>query len=336
MTDQEIRLLPLSKLAHGSEADLFALLTSKQPAVTRENKPYWKVAFRDAEREVAFPIWGDSPLAEACATEWEPGQFYKLRALYRETQFGPQLDIQRIRPVQESDRADGFDPTMCLACSPFDPAEMWQELVELLAEHIDDGPLLALLMHLLEENRELFCTMPAARRNHHAYAAGLLEHVLSVTKTCLFLAEKYAAHYPEMRPPIDVRLVLAGAVLHDIGKLREYQCGPQGAEYAPEGHLVGHILQGRDMLREAAAVHPIDAEMLLRLEHVIVSHHRLKEYGSPKPPMTPEAMLVHYADDIDARMSMIHTILRDDPLRGPITGGRNVLGHSLFRGEAVE
>ena len=121
---------------------------------------------------------------------------------------------------------------------------------------------------------------------------------MSVTRTCVYLADKYAEYYPEMKPPLDKDLVVAGGILHDIGKLREMEQRPEGAGHTPEGSLIGHILLGRDMVREAAAAMkgapPLDAETLLRLEHVIIAHQRLPEWGSPKPPMTPEALLVHY------------------------------------------
>jgi 3'-5' exoribonuclease len=135
-----------------------------------------------------------------------------------------------------------------------------------------------------------------------------------------------------MTPPLDVGLVTAGAILHDIGKLRELRVSPVGAEYTAAGSLVGHILQGRDMIREAAREldEPLDDETLLRLEHIIISHQRLPEWGSPKPPMTIEALLVHYADDTDAKLQMMMTILAEGD--EPVTNRRNVLGQPLYRG----
>ena len=106
-----------------------------------------------------------------------------------------------------------------------------------------------------------------------------------------------------------------------------------GAEYTVPGTLIGHILQGRDMLREAAAEHPIHPEKLLRLEHIIVSHQRLPEWGAPKPPMFPEALLVHYADDIDAKLQMMLEAMAADPTEGPMTSNRNPLRQKIYRGE---
>ena len=102
--------------------------------------------------------------------------------------------------------------------------------------------------------------------------------------------------------------------------------------YTAEGSLIGHMLQGRDMVREAAAAVDLDPETLLRLEHLVIAHQRLPEWGSPKPPMTPEALIVHYADDLDAKYHMMYAILRDDATAGPLSSKKNVLMHQVFRG----
>ncbi|MGD9126590.1 MAG: HD domain-containing protein, partial [Planctomycetia bacterium] len=260
-------IIQLCDMKDGENGDFFALLTSKEQLTTREGKPYFRVGFRDGEREVNFPIWSDAPWAAECKDEWTPGCFYKIRATYRETNYGPQLDIQRIREINDDDLTDGFDPGMCLPRSRFEPQSMYDELLTLVREHVENGPLRTLVETILQENRESMLTSPAARGNHHAYQAGLLEHTLSVTRTCVYLAQKYSEYYPEMSPPLDRSLVVAGAVLHDIGKLRELEAGPVATQYTAEGELVGHILQGRDMVREAAAeIKGLDPEVRLRLE----------------------------------------------------------------------
>lgn len=333
MSTRPVTIVALADMVHGQEADLFVLLKSKDELKTRDGKAYFKVTLRDARREVSFPIWSDSPWAEECRQQWTPGVFYKLRATYRDTTYGPQLDIRKIREVTDADKADGFDPGLFVAQSRFDPATMFAELRAIAAE-ITNPALATLVLALLDENRESLLTLPAATRNHHAYYAGYLEHVLSVTRTAVYLADKYIEYYPDMRPPLDRDLVVAGAILHDIGKLREIAWQPEGAEYTAAGRLVGHILQGRDIVREAAARYPLEGDLLLRLEHIIIAHQRLPEWGSPKPPMTPEALLVHYADDIDAKMNMMYTTLRDDTTPGPLTSKKNQLFQHIYRGLA--
>jgi 3'-5' exoribonuclease len=327
-----VSIVALSEMSPGQEGDLFVLMTSKEELTTKTGSPYFKVSFRDARREVSFPIWENSPWAVDCRDNWTPGAFYKLRAVYRETSYGPQLEIRKIREVTDADAADGFDPTMCQPQSRFQPAEMFDELLAIAREHIDRAPLRGLVESILTANRTALLTCPAARRHHHAFVGGLLEHTLSVTRSCVFLAEKYAAHYPEMQPPLDRGLVVAGAILHDIGKVRELEQQPEGTSYTAEGSLVGHMLLGRDMVREAAAGVELEAETRLRLEHLVIAHQRLPEWGSPKPPMTPEALIVHYADDLDAKYNMMATILRDDNSPGPLTSKKNVLMQQVFRG----
>jgi len=338
MGTRSIEVVALAEMAHGQEADLFALMTTKEELTTRDGKPYFKVGFRDARREVSFPIWGDSPWAEECRRQWTPGAAYKLRAVFRDTNYGPQLDIRKIREVAEPDHADGYDPAMFLPQSRFDPVAMFDELLALAQSEISDAALSRLTVSLLTENREALLSLPAATRNHHAFAGGFLEHVLSATRTAVYLAKKYDDYYPDLQPRLNRSLVVAGTILHDIGKLRELEWKPEGAAYTSAGALVGHILQGRDLVREAAARQaaagaPLDAEILLRLEHIIVSHQRLPEWGSPKPPMTPEALLVHYADDLDAKFHMVYLALRDDATAGPLTSKKNVLMQQFYRGE---
>ncbi|MDH3719154.1 MAG: HD domain-containing protein [Planctomycetota bacterium] len=333
MPAKTIPMLLLSEMVDGQVGDMFLLMTSKEASTTRDGRPYYKVAFRDAGREVNFPIWEDSALISACRDQWEPGTFYKVRARYVETTYGPQLEIEKIRPVQPQDESDGFDPLMCTPQSRYDPDEMYAELVHLVRHHVTDESLCRLVLEVLEDNRKAFMKFPAASHNHHAYAAGLLEHTLSVTRSCVFLAKKYDEYYDDLQPPLRKDLVVAGAVLHDIGKLQEYDLKPQGAEYSVTGNLIGHVLLGRDMVRQSPAARDVDPDTLVRLEHIIVSHQRLPEWGAPKPPMTPEAMIIHFADDLDAKYHMLYAAIRDDPTDGPMTSTRNALRQRLYRGE---
>lgn len=332
MATSAIPILPLADMEDGQEADVFVVMTSKVELRTRDNKPYFKVGFRDHRREVVFPIWGDSTWADDCRRNWTPGAYYKIRATYRESVYGPQLEIRKIREVTPADAEDGFDPADFLPQSRFDPQAMFDELRTLASDHIEHSGLRQLVFDILDANRAALLVLPAARRNHHAFAGGLLEHVLSVTRTCAYLAARYDDYYPELEPRLDRGLVVAGAILHDIGKLRELQWQPEGPAYTAAGNLIGHILQGRDLLREAAAGRGLPEDLLLRLEHIIVSHQRLPEWGSPKPPMTPEALIVHYADDLDARYHMAVAALRDDKTAGIVTGKNNPLGQVFYRG----
>ncbi len=334
--DDAARIVALGDLEPGASGDCFALLAVKQRATTRDGKPYYRVTFRDRLRAATAMIWHDSPLFAECERDWCTGRCYKLRCRYLESQYGPQLDLERIRETNDGDAQAGFDESEFFESSRFHPEEMYGELLELVDAHVADAPLRDLVRGILEEHGEAIRIFPAASRNHHAFRSGFLEHVLSVTRTALSLAEKYAGHYPEMHPPLDVGLVVAGAVLHDIGKLWELDAQPAGADYTARGTLVGHVLLGRDLVRDKAAeMGTIDDETLLRLEHVILAHQGAPEHGSPVQPHTPEALLVHYADEIDARFQMMARALEHPPHDGEeFTGRENPLRRPIFRGLA--
>ncbi len=195
--------------------------------------------------------------------------------------------------MENGDEKDGFDPLMCQPVSRFDPIEMFAEMMNIVESRIADKALRKLVSDILEQNREQLLLLPAAKKNHHACVSGYLEHVLNVVRTCCHLADKYGELYDDLDPPLNKDITIAGAVLHDIGKLRELAVGPAGADYTAEGCLIGHVLQGRDIVREAAAGRKIDPETLLRLEHVIISHHRLA--GVWRPQAADDARSHHRA-----------------------------------------
>ena len=330
----ELRIVKLADLKTGVLADCFVLLAAKDRATTRDGKPYYRVTFRDAGRSLVAMVWSDTPWFEGCEGSWKIGACYKLRCRCVESQFGLQLELDRIRLVEEADRKDGFEEAALVKSTRFDVEAMFAELLTVARERISPDALSRLVVGILEEHAEAIKRAPAAQKNHHAYAGGYLEHVLSVTRNAVFLAEKYLADYPNMRPPLSTGLVFAGAILHDVGKLIELEFRMEGTRRTPEGQLIGHVLLGRDMVRERGKQIPeLDRETLLRLEHIIVAHQNLPEWGSPIPPHTPEALLVYFADDLDAKFHMLAATLegasadddeftpRDNPLRRGIFRG---------------
>ncbi len=327
-------LRKLGELDPGDFADFFALLAARDAGTTRDGKPYYRLAFRDAARSATAMIWHDSEWYADCDSAWKPGDFFKIRGRYIENKFGSQIELEQLRGVTGDDAKAGFDPGEFFAASRFNPQQMFDELVALAEQHILDVPLRTLAIGILRTHRDVLLLLPGATRNHHAFRGGFLEHVLSVTRTAVYLVDKYREAYPQLDPPLSKNLVVAGAILHDIGKVRELDPDHTGAHYTPEGRLVGHILLGRDIVRDGAReVEGIDPEMLLRLEHIIVAHQNLPEWGSPVSPHTPEALLVHYADDIDAKFEMMVGALGEKPLAGdPFSSKNNPLRRRIFRG----
>ena len=330
--------LKLSEMAVNQSGDVYALLDKRTQATTKDGKPYFRVEFRDAVRTVTVMVWHGTPHFADCESKWEEGVFYKLRGRYFENQYGPNLELDRIRAIDQTDTEAGFRESDYLPSSRFDPEVMWGELHAIFEEHISEEPLRELIKQVFATHSEAARAFPAASRNHHAYRHGYLEHTLSVTKTAVHLADKYLAYYPGMDPPLSKSLVVAGAAVHDIGKVRELDGRPTGANYTAEGRLVGHILIGRDLIREAARDVPnLNPDTLLRLEHIIISHQNLPEWGSPIAPHTPEALLVHYCDDIDAKYHMLAALLEQPNTDGDeFTSRRNPMGRMIYRGGAKQ
>jgi 3'-5' exoribonuclease len=320
-------------MVNGQFGDTYGLLAAKDEAKTRDGKPYFRVTFKDAKRSAVSMIWSDHELFAPCQN-WVIGQFFKLRCKFEESSFGAQLDIDRIREVVDADRDHGFDPDRFYAVSRFDRDEMFAELRAIVEEHATEPAVQELILLMLNENAEPIKQHSAAARNHHAFVGGYLEHTLSVTRTALYLADKYKAYYPDMKPPLSKSLVIAGAVLHDIGKLYELEFKDEGWVYTAKGRLVGHILIGRDMVREASArVASMDEETQLRIEHMVISHQNLPEWGSPIAPHTPEALLVHYCDDMDAKFHELAMQLEMTwPADAEFTSRKNPLRRQIFLG----
>jgi 3'-5' exoribonuclease len=337
MSKAKPTLVRLADLKPGDGGDFYALLAEKIRAARRDGKPYYTCRFRDARRTVAFMVWGDGPWFTNCEQDWEEGQFYKIRGTYEEhAVYGPQLELANIRPVTEGDRDDGFDPLDFVESSRFNVEAMYQDLWNLAETHLQDVPLRRLVMTLLERHSKALKAAPATLKHFYPFAGGLLEHILSVTRTALHLADKYAGHYPELQPPLNRDLVLAGAILHDIGRVAEFGDDPVNVQRTVQGHLVGHLVLGRDLVRDTAReLGDVNPDLQQMLEHLILSHLALPEWGSPRLPLIPECIILHHADDLDAKMEMYARCLSRDKEPGPFTARDPVLGRQLYKGRTV-
>ena len=305
MAGTETAVVRLSDLEDGQEAECFAVLVSKTPGTTKKDEPFVRCLFRDKRERRECLLWHDSRFLKQ-AQGWPDGTAYRLRARGKlSPKFGMQIEILTIRPAVVADAEDGYDFYDLVESSDQDPEQNFRKILECVERCIEELPLRRLVTELLKDNADLFKKMPAATSFHHGYTAGLLEHVWSMTRCAEFLARHYANYYKDLNPPLNKGVVIAATVLHDIGKLRELEYHPVEAKYTVEGSLIGHVLIGRDMVRQQASqIDGFPQETLLLLEHAILSHHGRKEYGAPILPQTLEALLVSYVDDLDAKMNV--------------------------------
>jgi 3'-5' exoribonuclease len=277
------------------------------------------VVLSDKSGEMLARVWEN---AEDLAEKFDVGDVVKVIADVELYQNRPQMVIQRLREAQANEyRVDDFVRT---ANRPI--AEMVQDLQNHLASV--ENPFLAQLLHYFFSDSHLlsaYAHAPAARQVHHAYLGGLLEHVLEI----IILAQPLLQLYPE----IDRDLLLAGILLHDIGKVQEFRIEPS-IEYTNEGRLLGHVVIGLQMVELAIQQIPdFPSELRLRVEHMIASHHGRYEWGSPRRPKTLEAMALHQLEDLSAQVSRFreHLLERADA-SGEWTEYDRSLGRSLYLG----
>ena len=216
-----------------------------------------------------------------------------------------ELTVTAIQPVEIGDD----DLELFIPASPRDRGVMGKEL-DLLVESVGDRPLRVLLQRMTGRTTAVgkqYRLHPAAKKNHHAYLGGLMEHSLSVARA----ADGLCAHYQKQGARLDRDVLVTAGLLHDVGKVRELSAG-RAISYTDEGHLLGHILIGLQMVaREAEQIPGIDPQRLLHLQHLIASHQGRHEWASPKVPQTLEALILHYADDLDSKMNPAITLLQD-------------------------
>lgn len=296
----------LSDLVDGLEAECFAALVKKTRGETYKGERYIKCLFRDKRTTLEAPIWADSRFLKQ-AEAWTEGIAYRLhvRAALK-ARYGMQLEILNIRPAGPEDAADGYDFFDLVESTDFDPEVLYRTVCTCIDRYIEQPHLKRLVLEILAEHAELFKKMPAAMNFHHGYTGGLLEHVWSMTRISGFVADHYAKYYAGLNPPLDKGVIVAAAILHDIGKLRELEYHPVEAKYTKVGHLIGHVQMGRDLVREVAGrIDGFPEETLLCLEHAILAHHGKREFGAPILPQTLEALIVSFVDDLDAKVNMV-------------------------------
>jgi 3'-5' exoribonuclease len=296
------------------------LVCSKEIRHNKKGDPY--LSLRLGDRTGALDAKMYEHAAEAIET-FDGDDFVKVKGLLQIFHNRPQLTVHTIQRLDDGE----VDFTDYFPASARDPEEMWRELRG-FAEAIADPHLHQLVAALLddEEIARRYRVAPAAKQIHHAYLGGLIEHVLSLCH----LARMTASHYPM----IDGDLLVTGAILHDIGKIYELSY-ERGFSYSDEGQLLGHMLIAVRMLGEKLRDIPDFPPRLRSLvEHMIVSHHGQLEFGSPKIPVFPEAMLLHYLDDLDSKMECMRRLIEtDSQLEGNFTSFSSSLERVLLKKE---
>jgi len=293
----------IEELKEGDHVDDLFLVKSSKLAETRAGKPCLFLDLADKSGEISGPVWDN---AEKVAAISRVGDFLHLRAQVQSYRDKLQLRIEHIEAVdKEQVLLADFVPS-----SVYDLDEMAQKLQKIVTS-VENPWIRKLLNRFFQKGEmlESFQTAPAAKGIHHAYVGGLLEHCLSMAG----VADMLSKHYPG----VNRSLLLAGVFLHDIGKLQELQENTGLVEYTTMGRLKGHLVMGSELVAEQAnRIKDFPDELLLQVQHLILSHHGRQEFGSPTVPMTPEAFLLSFIDDLDSKMNLLEQLRRKQPAEG--------------------
>jgi 3'-5' exoribonuclease len=280
------------------------LVSTKEVRQKRTGEPYLSLVLSDRTGEIDSKMWDN--VGEIIET-FDRDDFVKVKGLMQLYNNRPQFTIHKLRRVEESD----VDFRDFFPASRQDPEAMWKELREVVCA-IGNEHIRGLLNAFLDDPdvAARYQVAPAAKSIHHAFRSGLLEHVLSLLK----LAKLVGNHYAGLEcGSIDVELLSAGVVLHDIGKIYELSYD-RGFSYSAEGQLLGHIAIAIRMIADKLRAFPdFPVELRNLIEHMVLSHHGQLEFGSPKLPIFREALLLHYLDDMDSKMENMRALIDRDP-----------------------
>ena len=289
--------LSVSQLVKDVRFEGFLLVRSSDQRTGSNGSRYLDMNLTDRTGEINCKMW-DGNVAPPPV-----GTVIKVRGLVQEYNGRLQLRIERIRAAADS---DGVDLSRLVPCAPESPEKMRKEIEDTI-DRFESEDLKKLVREMIRLAGDKLAWFPAAQRLHHAERSGLLHHTTGMLRT----AEHIIAAYPFLHGD----LLRAGVILHDLGKIQEMKSDEMGnvTDYTRDGLLIGHLVRGVATLAQAAENVNVTGEVVVLLEHMIISHHGEAEYGSPRMPMFPEAEVLHWIDLLDARMNEMQGIMERTP-----------------------
>jgi 3'-5' exoribonuclease len=293
------------------------VVVTKQIKPKKTGEPYLALTLGDRSGQLEAKMWDN---VEEVLNAFEQDDFLKIKGLVNKYKNRFQLTIHKLRKLGESEIE--FSEYLPKTTKNID--ELWQTVTGFVASF--QNPYLKSLVQAFMSDPEIaaaYRNAPAAKTLHHAYIGGLLDHVVSLFRSCDLVCRNY--------PLVNRDLLLTGAFLHDIGKIHELAYN-RSFSYTTRGQLLGHMVIELEMLQAKLALVPdFPVELKTLLEHLIISHHGEYEFGSPKLPMFPEALLLHYMDDLDSKMEAMRAQFeREADLENPWTSYNASLGRPLL------
>lgn len=282
----------INELKEGDRINIQLLLTNVSKGVSNAGAPYLSLSFQDKSGTIEGKKWD---VSENEIGICQAGNVIEIMGDVIEYRGVLQLKVLGLNAVNQ----ESVDYTRFCLESPIPQSELVRKLNSYL-DSIKNEDASKIVKYIVNEHYDAFISYPAATRNHHEFASGLLFHTISMCN----LADMLASYYSN----VDRDLLISGVILHDIGKTVELS-GPIATKYTLEGKLIGHISIIVSEIRMASERLNIHSDTAICLQHMALSHHGEKEYGSPLPPLTREAFLLHVIDDLDAKMIIIDKAL---------------------------
>ena len=288
--------LPIARMARGSDIEGFYLLKSAFPKVTVSGKPFLTAVLADESGTIEAKVWDYSgPIGERDA-----GKVIKVRGSVSDYRGALQVTVDKLRLAAEDDHVD---VSRLVRVAPIDRASAYADITRLVST-LEDADYRAVCEEMLRRHEDAFRTIPAAKSVHHSFLSGLLMHTYNMLRLADFLAAQYA-------DSVDRSLLLAGTLLHDFGKEREFTFSELGlvTDYSTKGQLLGHLVMGAQETAEVAEMLGIPEEKSVLLQHLLLSHHGEPEFGAAVLPQCAEAELLSLIDQIDSRMEIYREAL---------------------------
>ena len=289
--------LTVASLSRDMKFEGFLLVRSADQRTSSNGGKYLDLTLCDTTGDINCKMW------DGTVQPPKQGAVIKVRGTVQEYNGRLQMRIERLRNPSP---ADEVDVSQLMPCAPEPPQDMLREINRAI-DSMKTPELQAILREMILMCGDKLNYYPAAQRVHHAERSGLLHHTVSVLRAVEAVLPLY--------PFLDGDLLRAGAIAHDLSKTAEFISDEGGnvSDYSAEGQLLGHLVHGVAQVREAARRANVTGEYVLLLSHMIISHHGLPEHGSPRPPMFPEAEMLHLLDDMDAKMNEMEGVLRRTP-----------------------
>ncbi len=303
----------------GQAVDDIFVARDKQIAYKKDGDAYLNLGLTDRTGEVKAVAWEN---VQAISKAFSAGDYVRVKGNVRQYRDALQLVV---RHIELPDPAD-VDARDFLPATERDVDQMLERLIQ-ISQTVENEHLSRLLSAFFEDKTfvDLFKTAPAAKRMHHAYLGGLLEHTLSIA----LLIQAISGHYMG----VDKDLLLTGGILHDIGKIHEFSYETH-IDYSDAGRLLNHIVIGVEMLeKKIATINDFPDDLALMLKHMIVSHHGTREFGSPEPPKTLEAIILNYLDDLDAKVTAVRTFMDAADPAATWTSYHKILERFFYKGK---